>query len=74
MLAIWALACAVAALQLLGPESDSLEAQVLGASPTVTVYQYIEAALALVSTLGAFELACLAHSGHFFPRRRCAQA
>jgi hypothetical protein len=54
----------VAALQLLGAQSRTFEAQVLGASPTVTVFQYIEPALALVSAFEVLEFRCVALSRH----------
>lgn len=70
VLAISALACAGAALQVLGAQSDTLEAQILGASPTVTVFQYIEAVMTLLCAFGSSEFGCLALSGHFLFRRR----
>ena len=69
-LAVLALACAGTALEMLGPECTSLGCEVIGASPSVTVYQYIEAALTLVSTFGALECGYMAITADFLKQRR----
>lgn len=69
-LAVLALACAGTALEVLGPECTSLGCEVIGASPSVTVYQYIEAALTLVSTFGALECGYMAVTADFLKQRR----
>lgn len=68
-LAVLALACAGTALEMLGPECASLGCEVIGASPSVTVYQYIGAALTLVSTFGVLEFGYMAVTGHFLKQR-----
>jgi hypothetical protein len=74
VLAVLALACAGTALEMLGPQCTSLECEVIGASPSITAYQYIEGALTLVSTFGALEFGYIAVTGHSLSRRKTAYA
>ena len=61
--------CIGTASQILGPESDSLIAQIVGASPSFTVFQYIEAIAVLPLGVGVLAFGSLALKGHF-PRIR----
>ena len=67
VLTIGTFVCAATAFQVLGPESNSLLAQVLGASPTFTIFQYVEAFLAVLFAFSTCELGCLALTGHYLP-------
>jgi hypothetical protein len=69
---VFTLACAGAALQMLGAQCTSVGCQVVGASPTVTRFQYMEAALTVVGLCGTVELGWTAVAGQFGHRNKSA--
>jgi len=61
------------ALQLLGAQCATVQCQVLGASPTATAFQYVEAVLSAIGVCATIEVGSLAFTGKFGHRIREAR-